>query len=140
MRCVLGGVASALIGNVLLASGEQRVYSSCDTDVTSPEEPAAARSPQEARRRAARRPSWKRQSACLSWQTLPSQRTFAASAERPWRRLWWSGGESEARMGFFHLSALSGNTFCPGFPECLQTKGKVVGAEGHCELNDNAEL
>lgn len=48
MRCVLGGVASALIGNVLLTGAAQQVYSSCDIAVTFIQSAPAAASPQEA--------------------------------------------------------------------------------------------
>lgn len=50
MRCVLGGVVSALIGNVLLTGAAQRVYSSCDIVVTFIQSAPAAASPQEAER------------------------------------------------------------------------------------------
>lgn len=62
---------------------------------------------------------------CLSWQTLPSQGTFAASAERPVvvalvGRRWFQGQDGL----FFHLSSLSGNTFCRFFPLCLKMEGR----------------
>lgn len=44
-----------------------------------------------------------------------------------WRRLWWGGGDSRGRKGFFHLSSFSGNTFCRFFPLCVQTEGKSSG-------------
>lgn len=54
MCCVLGGVVSALIGNVLLTGAASQVYSSCDIGVTFIQSPPAALSPQEAQRR----PTW----------------------------------------------------------------------------------
>lgn len=52
--CVLGGVVSALIGNVLLTGAARQVYSSCDIAVTFIQSAPAAASPQEAQRR----PTW----------------------------------------------------------------------------------
>lgn len=52
--CVLGGVVSALIGNVLLTGAAQQVYSSCDIAVTFIQSAPAAASPQETQRR----PTW----------------------------------------------------------------------------------
>ena len=46
--CVLGGVVSALIGNVLLTGAAEQVYSSCDIAVTFIQSAPAAASPQEA--------------------------------------------------------------------------------------------
>lgn len=54
MCCVLGGVVSALIGNVLLTGAVQQVYSSCDIAVTFIQSAPAAASPPEAQRR----PTW----------------------------------------------------------------------------------
>lgn len=54
MRCVLGGVVSALIGNVLLTGAARQVYSSCDIAVTFIQSAPAAASPQEAQHR----PTW----------------------------------------------------------------------------------
>ena len=54
MRCVLGGVLFALIGNVLLTGAALQVYSSCDIAVTFIQSAPAAASPQEAQRR----PTW----------------------------------------------------------------------------------
>ena len=54
MHCVLGGVVSALIGNVLLTGAAQQVYSSGDIAVTFIQSAPAAASPQEAQRR----PTW----------------------------------------------------------------------------------
>lgn len=51
---VLGGVVSALIGNVLLTGAAQQVYSSCDIAVTFIQSAPAAASPQEAQQR----PTW----------------------------------------------------------------------------------
>lgn len=54
MHRVLGGVVSALIGNVLLTGTAQQVYSSSDIAVTFIHSAPAAASPQEAQRR----PTW----------------------------------------------------------------------------------
>lgn len=51
---VLGGVVSALIGNVLLTGAARQVYSSCDIAVTFIQSAPAAASPQEAQHR----PTW----------------------------------------------------------------------------------
>lgn len=51
MCCVLGGVVSALIGNVLLTGVVPQVYSSCDIAVTFIQSTPAAVSPPEAQRR-----------------------------------------------------------------------------------------
>jgi len=117
--CVLGGVVSALIGNVLLTGAAEQVYSSCDIAVTFIQSAPAAASPQEAARAhmGGRRPTGRRARPCLSWQTPPLSGNFCCLCRKAG-----GGGDSGGRMGFFHLSSLSGNTFSCFFPLRLQTK------------------
>lgn len=99
------------------------VYSSCDIGVTFIQSAPAAASPQEASRgqMAARRDE---SESCLSWQTLPLGEVLLPLQKGQWRCIWRDGGDSRGRMGFFHFSSLSGNTFCCFFPRCLATEGR----------------
>lgn len=83
---VLGGVVSALIGNVLLTGAASQVYSSCDIAVTFIQSAPAAASPQEAQRR----PTWaaggpqRGERALFELADTPSLgELLLASAERP---------------------------------------------------------
>lgn len=60
---------------------------------------------------------------------LSSQGSSAAFAERPVAGSSYRthGGDSKGRMGFFHLSFLSGNTFSLFFPLCFKKERKSGG-------------
>lgn len=142
MRCVLGGVISALNGNVLLTGAARRVYSSCDIAVTFIQRPPAAASPQEAQHWptwAAGGP-WRGERALFELADAPLSQNFCYLCRK-------ASGVDCGGVAVIQGSGWAFST-SPRFQEthfavcslCVCKRREGVKAQGHGALNDKAQL